>query len=188
MEKTNEFGGKVVGERFNKHWHMATDDHEIALTEVEFSVFRIFSAFNRWMDDLARCCQKDTGQPCSGIDFSILNVIRMHDRPKGISEIGRLLNRDDMSNLQYSVRKLTKHELIEKVGLKGSKKGVLYQTTQKGIEATDMYADYRREILVPLTQSLTTGDGRLMDTSTLLTLLSGIYDQAACVAATHREV
>lgn len=167
---------------------MATDDHEIALTEVEFSIFRIFAAFNRWMDDLTRCCQDDPAVSCSGIDFSLLNVIRMHERPKSISELGRLMNRDDVANLQYSIRKLTRAGLIEKVGARGNKKGATYRTTARGDRATDLYASYRREILLPLTRSVSAGDQRMVELANLLTLLSGIYDQAACVAATHREI
>ena len=33
---------------FDRHWHLATTDHEIALTELEFSLFRSFEAFHRW--------------------------------------------------------------------------------------------------------------------------------------------
>lgn len=172
---------------FDKHWHLSGSDHEVALTEIEFAIFRIFSAFTRWMDDLTACCQDEAEPPCSGIDFSLLNVIRMHDRPKGISEIGRLLNRDDMSNMQYSMRKLIKFGFIEKVGAKGQKKGATYTATEKGIDATDRYATFRRELLLPLTQSISESDQRMGQVTNMLTLLSGIYDQAACVAATHRE-
>lgn len=170
----------------DRHWHLSTSDHEIAISEFEFSIFRIFAAFTRWMDDLTASCQGSSDQSFSGIDFSILNVIRMHDRPKSISEVGRLLNRDDVSNIQYSIRKLTKAGLIAKVGEKGQKKGVVYTTTEAGVAATDRYAKYRRELLLPLTRSISADEEKLVELSTILTLLSGIYDQAACVAATHR--
>tara|TARA_R110002110_G_scaffold413729_1_gene641619 strand:- start:108645 stop:109274 length:630 start_codon:yes stop_codon:yes gene_type:complete len=173
---------------FDKHWHLSASDHEVALTEIEFAIFRIFAAFTRWMDDLTACCQEEAEPPCSGIDFSILNVIRMHERPKGISEIGRLLNRDDLSNMQYSMRKLVKFGFAEKVGAMGNKKGATYKTTDKGNEATDRYARFRRELLTPLTQSISESDQRLGQVTNMLTLLSGIYDQAACVAATHRDI
>ncbi len=171
----------------DRHWHLSTSDHEIAISEFEFSIFRIFAAFTRWMDDLTASCQSSSDQSFSGIDFSILNVIRMHDRPKGISEVGRLLNRDDTSNIQYSIRKLTKAGLIVKVGEKGQKKGVVYTTTEAGVEATNRYAKYRRELLLPLTKSISADEAKILELSNILTLLSGIYDQAACVAATHRE-
>ncbi len=183
----NKQAGRVV-DGFDKHWHLSGSNHEVALTEIEFAIFRIFAAFSRWMDDLTACCQDEAEPPCSGLDFSLLNVIRMHDRPKGISEIGRLLNRDDMPNMQYSMRKLAKFGFIEKVGAKGNKKGATYRATEKGIEATDRYATFRRELLLPLTQSLSESDQRMGQVTNMLTLMSGIYDQAACVAATHRDV
>lgn len=175
-------------DHLNRHWHMSTSDHEIALTEIEFSIFRIFGAFNRWMDDLAACCQKDADQLCNGMDFALLNVVRMHDRPKSISEMGRLLNRDDLPNLQYSIRKLTKSGLIRKLGSQGNKKGATYTTTELGVSATDQYARYRQELLLPLTEAISAGDERMEQVANVLTLLSGIYDQAACVAATHRDI
>lgn len=172
----------------DKHWHLSTSDHEIALTEIEFSIFRIFAAFSRWMDDLAACCHDSGEQSCSGMDFAVLNVIRMHDRAKSISEIGRLLNRDDISNLQYSIRKLTKSGFITKVGSAGNKKGATYTTTERGNATTDTYAKYRKELLIPLTQAIANSDERMDQVANVLSLLSGIYDQAACVAATHRDV
>ncbi len=175
------------GESGPPQWHLARSPHEAALTEAEFAIFRIFAAFNRWMDDLAACCQDDVEAPCSGIDFSLLNVIRMHDRPKGISEIGRLLNRDDMPNLQYSLRKLTKHGYIARVGAKAAKKGATYRATDKGVTATDRYTDVRRTLLLPLTQSLSESDQQMVQVTRMLTLMSGIYDQAACIAATQRD-
>jgi len=171
----------------DKHWHLSTSDHEIALTEIEFSIFRIYAAFSRWMDDLAACCHDDPEQSCTGIDFAILNVIRMHDRPKSISEIGRLLNRDDISNLQYSIRKLTKGGFICKMGAVAHKKGATYTTTELGVEVTKAYALYRKELLLPLTQAIANSDERMDQVANVLSLLSGIYDQAACVAATHRD-
>tara|TARA_R110001592_G_scaffold357416_1_gene660652 strand:- start:236427 stop:236999 length:573 start_codon:yes stop_codon:yes gene_type:complete len=175
-------------DQLNRHWHLSSNEHEVSLTEIEFSIFRIFGAFNRWMDDLSACCQKDANQLCSGMDFALLNVVRMHDRPKSISEIGRLLNRDDLPNLQYSIRKLTKSGLIRKLGTQGNKKGATYTTTDLGISATDQYALYRKELLLPLTQAISAGDERMDQVANVLTLLSGIYDQAACVAATHRNI
>ncbi len=171
----------------DKHWHLSTTDHEVALTEIEFSLFRIYASFQRWMDDLAACCHSAEAQSLSGMDFAVLNVIRMHNRAKSISEIGRLMNRDDISNLQYSVRKLTKSGLISKVGAHAHKKGATYTTTAKGLEATDTYARYRKELLLPLTRAIADSDQRMDQVANVLSLLSGIYDQAACVAATHRD-
>ncbi len=82
---------------------------------------------------------------------------------------------------------LTKVGLIEKVGLQGNKKGATYRATEKGIQATDLYAKYRQQLLIPLTQAISDSDDKMDQVAKVLSLLSGIYDQAACVAATHRD-
>lgn len=96
----------------DKHWHLAEDDHEIDLTELEFSV-------------------------------------------------------------------------IEKSGKSDSKKGVTYVATALGCQITDKFAAFRRELLIALTESMST-DIDMADVAKVLNLLSGIYDQASCIAAAHR--
>jgi len=165
----------------DKHWHLAGNDYELELSELEFSLLRVEAAFDRWRADCMACC---LDQPLSGADTAVLNVIRMHDRPKSISDIGRQLNRDDQSNLQYGIRKLVKAGVIEKAS-SDSKKGVTYVVTELGREATDLYARFRRELLIELTQSISTRIS-LSEVGKVLNLMAGMYDQAACVAAAHR--
>lgn len=180
--KKNSAAKPLPGVGLDKHWHLATDESEVGLTELEFSIIRVSAAFERWQSDCLACCH---GQVFSGSDTAVLHVIRMHDRPKSISEIGRLLKRDDQSNLQYGIRKLFKAGLIEKSKDSGSKKGVTYQVSELGRAVTDKYAEFRNELLVSLTRSVTEGMD-LESIAKVLNLMSGLYDQASCVAATHR--
>ncbi len=110
----------------------------------------------------------------------------MHDRPKGISELARLLKRDDLSNLQYGTRKLLKAGLIEKSRHAGrSKKDVTYQVSALGRDVTDRYASFRKELLVSMTRE-TAGKLDFETLARALNMMSAMYDQASCVAATHR--
>jgi predicted MarR family transcription regulator len=110
----------------------------------------------------------------------------MHERPKGISELARLLKRDDLSNLQYGVRKLLKAGLIEKSRQAGaSKKDVTYQVSTLGRDVTDKYARFRQELLISMTRA-TAGKVDFESLARALTMMSAMYDQASCVAATHR--
>ncbi len=165
-----------------KHWHLAARDYQVAFTELEFAIIRVSAAFERWQSDCLACCH---GTPFSGSDNVILHVIRMHDRPKGISEIRRLLNRDDQSNLQYGVRKLLKAGLIEKTKGGTSKKDVTYQVFELGQAVTDKYTVLREELLLSLAQSIT--ETHDLETITrVMSLLTGLYDQASCIAVTHK--
>jgi predicted MarR family transcription regulator len=171
-----------AGRGLDKHWHLATDDFEVGLTELEFSIFRVSAAFERWQADCLGCCH---GQPFSGTDTALLHVIRMHDRPKSISELARLLKRDDLSNLQYGTRKLLKAGLIEKSRQAGAKKDVTYQVSAQGRDVTDRYARFRRELLISTTRE-TAGKLDFESLARAFNMMSAMYDQASCVAATHR--
>lgn len=169
---------------FDRHWHLAKDDHEIAVTEMEYSLIRVLEAFGRWQRE---CLAAVSGDYVGGGDVATLHVIRMNDRPKSIKEIGRLMNRDDISNIQYSIRKLVKAGLIEKVSRSRSRKGVTYQTTTEGTEITEQYAILRSSVLLDFTRSVDRMDERMMRASRTLDLMTGAYEQAARTVATHPQ-
>lgn len=180
----NKTQNKLVSEQigdFDKRWHLSTTPIEISLTELEFSLFRSFEAFSRWQSE---CLATVTGEPMSGTDNAILHMVRMRGRPKSIKEIAMLLNRDDMPNLQYAVRKLLKNELITKDCDDNQRKGVRYAVTEKGIRVTDDFSDIRRRVLVEFSKHL---QDDLNAASRTLELMAGIFDQSARIAATHRN-
>ncbi|GAB4148846.1 MAG: hypothetical protein Tsb0016_20020 [Sphingomonadales bacterium] len=167
----------------DRRWHLARDSHEVAVTELEYSLFRAFEAFSRWQSE---CLAAVSGKNLSGNDTAILHVIRMKDRPKSIVEIGRLLNRDDIANIQYSIRKLSQAGLIAKAGARGRRKGVRYQVTAEGVAVTQEYAMLRASLLMGLTKGVANMEGELNHGRRVLDLMTGIYEQAARVAVTHR--
>ncbi|MEH6581864.1 MAG: winged helix DNA-binding protein [Halioglobus sp.] len=172
------------GPVFDKHWHLAQSEAELNFTEMEFSILRISAAFDRWQKDCLACCVEGG---LSGIDNAVLHLIRMHDRPKSISEVARLMNRDDISNLQYSLRKLTKAGLIERAGTGDSKRSAAYVVTEEGLRASDLFAQFRRELLISLTESIKDLDVDILTACKVLNITSGLYDHASTVAASHRH-
>ena len=173
---------RVPGSKFDKQWHLAETDEEIRFTDLEFTLLRIGAALDRWQKDCLACCI-DGG--LSGVDNAVLHIIRMHDRPKSISEVARLMNRDDITNVQYSLRKLLAGKLIERAGKKESKRNAAYQITDQGREVTTLYMEFRRELLFPLTNAIKNFDTDVVAACKLLNIVSGIYDHAASVAAAH---
>jgi len=164
----------------DRHWHLATNEHEIALTELEHSLFRSYESFTRWTRG---CVVAASGFNMSTHDCAILNIIAMRDRPKSTTEITRLLNRDDNTNIQYSIRKLTDDKLVEKTSTDHRRKGVRYRTTTAGNRVVKRYVSLRKELLIELTKTIRAIDGQLAGGSKILDLMAGMYDQAARVAA-----
>jgi|GEM_PF-631485 len=182
LKKKTDTATKSPERGLDRHWHLANDEFEIGVTEFEFSIFRVAAAFERWQSDCLRCCLP---MNFSGTDTAVLHVIRMHNRPKGISELCRLLNRDDQSNLQYTVRKLLKAGLIEKSQSEASKRDVAYVVTEEGQRVTDQYARFRQELLLSITRTAL-GTADLDAIARSLNMMAAMYDQASCIAATHR--
>jgi len=167
----------------DKHWHLAQTDTEIAIAELESTLYRVYAAFERWTCD---CAAAAANIPLSGTENSVLHVIRMKERPKSISEISRLLNRDDIPNLQYAIRKLLSANLIEK-HRGNKKKGICYKTTEQGMQVTDNYAKIRKSLLMPLIESVSNWENQSDSTCRTLDLIKGMYDSAALTVSQHRK-
>src|SRR5262245_12403097 len=132
--------------KYYRSWHLAKTDTEFKTTEFEWALIRFFEAFSRFV--------LTTGMVTIAADVDlkyeehvILHVIRMQDRPKNSATIARLINRDDIPNIQYSLRKLEAAGLVEKQKDKNSKT-YSYIATEKGVQLTDEYYKVRQEILV----------------------------------------
>jgi predicted MarR family transcription regulator len=119
---------------------------ERVVTGFEWTLWRLSAAFIRWQGE---CLSVLAGKPLGGHDTALLHVVAYQDRPKGLSEIAKLLGRTDLANIQYAIRKLNRLGLIGRVaGL--SRKDTLYEVTPAGADLTRDYRALRRELLISL--------------------------------------
>jgi predicted MarR family transcription regulator len=164
-------------------WHLARTETERRLTDFEFGLERLAQAYYRWK---AACLAAVCDVPLTGDDVAVLNVVRMGDEPKRLSEIGQLLNRVDVPNLQYATRKLVRVGLIETEG-SSSRKETRYRATSTGHSVTEAYAALRAATLPPMLEALDGWAAKSEMTSSHLDLISSLYAQAAQVAITRRH-
>lgn len=164
------------------HWHLAASAVEVDTTELEFALMRTFEGFGRWQSEcLASVCDL----AATGPENALLHIIRMNERPKSIKDLARLTNRDDVPNIQYSLRKLIGAGLILRKG--SGRSGVTYEVTEEGRRVTDDYGAVRRRLLIQAVQTVPGFSDRLAEATRTLNLLSGIYEEISRVAATHRR-
>jgi predicted MarR family transcription regulator len=164
-------------------WHLARTETERRLSDFEFGLERLAQAYYRWK---AACLAAVCDVPLTGDDVAVLNVVRMGDEPKRLSEIGQLLNRVDVPNLQYATRKLVRSGLIETEG-GSSRKETRYRATATGRSVTEAYAALRAATLPPMLEALDGWAAKSETTSIQLDLISSLYAQAAQVAITRRH-
>lgn len=156
---------------------------EAVLTDFEWALWRVSSAFLRWQSD---CASGLAGTALSGHETAILHTIKYLDRPKGLSEISRLLGRDDTANVQYAIKKLLALKLIERVSGR-SRKETIYTVSTKGMALTQDYRRLRRELLVSSIAKLKDAEGGLKASTEMLELLCSFYDTASRRASVSHQ-
>jgi predicted MarR family transcription regulator len=164
-------------------WHLARTETERRLSDFEFGLERLTQAYYRWK---AACLAAVCDVPLTGDDVAVLNVVRMGDEPKRLSEIGQLLNRVDVPNLQYATRKLVRAGLIETDG-GSSRKETRYRATVTGHSVTEAYAALRAATLPPMLDALEGWAAKSETASIHLDVVSSLYAQAAQIAITRRH-
>lgn len=170
--------------KLDKTWHLADNQDALPLTEFEFQLWRVFNGFIKWQED---CHQYVHNQHLTGNELALLHVVRMKDRPKTIYELSRMFNRDDPNNIQYSLGKLVKMKLIEKVKDDSTKKSLSYQITHEGIKNTDAYQEARHDLLLNLFKKSDIRPEEIEQVAKLMNKIRGIYDDASWLAASYRN-
>jgi predicted MarR family transcription regulator len=166
----------------DRSWHLARTPQEINVAEMEYALMRSFEAFGRWQTE---CLASVSDFSATGPENALLHIIRMNDRPKSIRDLAHMANREDIPNIQYSLRKLIQADLIARSG--SGRSGVVYEVTELGRDVTNRYADVRAAVLVSALKRVPDLDKRMQETARTLELMTGIYEQAARTAATHRR-
>lgn len=162
-------------------WHLGATHHEAVTTEFEWSVLRFFQAFERY------CMQIAHISGLAELSFSeliLLHVIGLQDTPKTVGLLARQTNTDSVTNIQYSLRKLVGYKLVVKIR-EGRSKVFTYDVTDKGRELISQYAHFRQLVLTEQTKSIEAIDRKLSEASRLISMLSGVYDEAMRVSATY---
>lgn len=168
----------------HSRWPLGRDPHDVSTTEFEWAVIRFFSAFER------SCLQLSITSGSTDLSFQelvLLHVVAMQHHAQTSQSIARQLNRDDIQNLQYTLRKLEKRGLISK-SLGDRSKTAHYSITSEGREAAGLYAEIRSQLLTHRTELVSEIDGKLQEATQLLSVLTGIYDDVARVAATYSPI
>ncbi len=175
-------GHRAMKRQPDKKWHLGETEAELGFAEFQHAVICFAESFYRYV---GKSLSMIAGDPnLTGYDSVILHTIYALDRPKNITEIQHFTNRGDVANIQYSIRKLSKAGLIEKAP-RGGGRGTAYRVSAKGRAVARDYVLARRELLSQVPQNGSQLVARLADARNMLTLLTGLYDQASRLMTTR---
>lgn len=161
-----------------KPWHLSQNESEKEVTDFELQLWRVFYGFIRWQEE----CEKNVNNTgLVGNELAVLHVVRMKDKPKTISDIARILNRTDMYNINYSLRKLLKKGLVKKNRSNQGVKTFVYEITPKGIENTTVFSKMRRNVLVET--FMRNKSIPLKEMASNMLKIKSVYDEADSIVA-----
>jgi predicted MarR family transcription regulator len=118
----------------------------------------------------------------TGEENVILQQLMFAPKPRSVSDLSRFSNRDDIPNIQYSLRKLTAAGLIEKVP-GSTNRDTRYRPTAAGKDLTEFLIATRREQLIGPSANITDIEKQLKAATTAMSLLTGLYDHVSRVQA-----
>ncbi|MBK6400749.1 MAG: winged helix DNA-binding protein [Rhodocyclaceae bacterium] len=155
-------------------WHLSRTPLEAATTELEWALLRWWEAFGRYSLHALNMLGLDG---VGSAEMLILHIVRLHDRPKSATMIANLLNRDDIQNVQYSLRKLVGMGLAAKVRDQKGKYNHL-AVTERGRQICDDFAAIRAQLLIADVAQLDNGEAVLLQAAKTVSMLTGLYDSA----------
>ncbi|RED18434.1 winged helix DNA-binding protein [Pontivivens insulae] len=146
-------------------------------SEFEYGLIIAGNAFNRWMQ---RCMSAAGGLDLSPLEILVLHNVNHRAREKRLTDIAFLLNIEDIHTVNYALRKLLKHGLLE-----SEKRGkeVFYSTSEDGSALCERYRDVRNQCLLEGIERTGLSGEKLSEIASALRTLSGHYDQAGRSAA-----
>ena len=155
---------------------------EQTVNAFEYAAWHFGSAFARWRRD---CLSAMPTTALGGTEASILHVLHLNGTPKGLSDVARLLHRDDLANLQYGLKKLLSLGFIEKASDGASRRNTTYVPTESGTAIVDAYLQHRRDTLVRLVGSMSGTQEALQQATSILHVMTGLYDQASTILSSQ---
>ncbi len=153
-----------------RRWHLAPTADTQVMTGTAFAMMRTMAAYQRAATNAFRlACDADL----TFNDIVILHVVAMHDRPKDAATIARLVNREDLPNVLYNLRKIVAAGLIEK-SRGGS--STLFSITPEGREAAMRYAAIRKRVILDWFRRNPETVSMLPEVSFTMQHMTGVYD------------
>lgn len=165
--------------------HLAQTPREFAITEFEQGLICAAESFFRFYGALLG--RRGREHKLSGQDNVILQQILAASRPLAVTDIARFANRDDIANIQYSLKKLLKADLIRKAP-HSSAREVSYVATTRAQEWTSQFLALRRQLFTDPSAQILNFQEQLALCSKLLNTIAGFYDHGTRVTAGREQL
>ncbi len=150
------------------------------LSNMELALTVLWNAVRRW---LLQSGQGGEPKGLSELDVFIVHLLVFRDRPLRVADLAFALSIDDVHQVTYSLKKLTRLGMI---GGTRSGKEMFYTASEEGRRHYDAFIADRTTYLEPSMRLFADGGHDLATLTVFLRTLSGVYEQAARSAASRK--
>jgi predicted MarR family transcription regulator len=165
--------------------HLSQTPHEFAVTQFEQGLLCAAAAFYRFYGALLG--REGHIRNISGQDNVILQQVMAASRPLAVADIARFANRDDIANIQYSLKKLLRAGLIEKAK-RTSARETSYTVTALAREWTAEFTALRRRLFTDPSAQILDFDDQLDKAGRLLNTIAGFYDHGTRIMSSAEQI
>jgi predicted MarR family transcription regulator len=152
---------------------LAEGADRLALFTIEQALVSATQSFYRF--NAAAMSAQAGGVKFSGEEVVIFMLLASSKTPRSVSEIARYANRDDVANIQYSLRKMIKGGLVRKTQ-SSTNRDTAYLVTDEGAKIAAEFVQVRDSLLVDPAAHVPGLDEQFAGAVRALALLSGLYD------------
>jgi predicted MarR family transcription regulator len=158
-------------------------EHERMFLEFEQALICASQAFYRFAGTILGAPGRQ--HSLTGQENVILQQLLFTPVPRSVTDLSRFSNRDDISNIQYSLRKLISAGLIEKVP-GSTNRDTRYQPTAAGRALAEEIVVARRDLLVNPSMRIVDIEQNLRTATDVMSLVTGLYDHASRLSSGNR--
>lgn len=150
------------------------------LSDMELALTVLWNAVRRWITQSGQ-----GGEPkgLSELDVFIVHLLVFRNRPLRVIDLAFALSIDDVHQVTYSLKKLTRLGMI--AGAKSGKE-MFYTASESGRRHYEAFIADRTKYLEPSMRLFADGEHDLVTLTAFLRTLSGVYEQAARAAASMK--
>lgn len=156
-------------------WDPDESQDEITLAGFEWSMLRFASAFERCVLQIANAAGE---QNLSVQEVLFLYLVSLQNSPQTCASLAHQLNREDVTNIQYIMRKLAGRGLVQKAR-EPKTKNYTFTLTKQGYGFTQRYSNIKKSLLVNRLNRLHDTGAALTNVRTLVNELASVYDEVA---------
>jgi predicted MarR family transcription regulator len=152
---------------------LADGPDRLALFTIEQALVSATQSFYRF--NAAALSAQATNIKFSGEEVVIFMLLASSRTPRSVSEIARYANRDDVANIQYSLRKMIKAGVVQKTQ-SSTNRDTAYLVTEEGARLAEAFLRVRDSLLVDPAAHVPGLDDQFAGAVRAIALLSGLYD------------